>query len=297
MGNIISNFVRGAGHTLFLTLGVSSLSWGQLIPIRTDIAFENPGFFNMAGAMAYDANRHRLAAADNGRDIVYIFDLTDRSFRTIEQDISAVSYTGLAFDNNGFLYIAREKNSVILKISPELGKIDSLDLSLIVPENFQPGRMAVANNGDIFTIDTEARIVYQFNNANKLVRKISEKLRRPDGIFIRQSGEILISDKGVYPLLRFSSTGDYSGVLSRPEDPTSQLSYSASGLAADQRGWLYTLNITSNRVLRFDPTGVIRTEWTPEAPFFPKDIAIDKFDNIYISESGTGRIVVYRGKD
>ncbi|OGC90958.1 MAG: hypothetical protein A2W25_07700 [candidate division Zixibacteria bacterium RBG_16_53_22] len=269
-----------------------AVSWGQFSIVESGYPFENPGFLATAGVMAYDSGRHRLAISDQARETIFIFDLTDKSFQAIDSDNRIMSPAGLAFDRTGVIYITQQDYPVILRIGPDFNILDSIVLDEIFTDDISPGRIAIGAQGNLFVSDIKHRAVCQFDTSGRFINKIREKLKRPDGIFVNLSGEIYIADKGIDPILQFSAGGKFMRNLSRPEDPTGQSSYSASGLAFDQRGWLYTLDITHNQVVRLDPTGVSLEEWAPEPPFFPKDIVIDKYGNIYISESGLGRVLI-----
>jgi streptogramin lyase len=261
-------------------------------------AFENPGFLSLAGVLAYDNPRHRLAVLDEGQDAIYIFDLTDRSFQTIETGRGYYRATGIAFGRDGALFICQEKSPIVVIVTPESNATDTLDLTSSAPEKFRPGRIHIGPREEIFILDTEGKSIYRFDSAGELLAKISENLRHPDGILSRASGGIFIADKGFDPIRQFDSSGEYVRDLTRPELPTEQSNFAASGLAADQRGWFYTIDYTHNKMTVFDPTGVNRIEWAPDIPpFFPRDIAIDKLDNIYISETGAGRVLVVRRVD
>ncbi len=269
-----------------------TLARGQLAILESGFEFENPGFMGSADLMAYDAGRHRLAISDDARDVLYVFDLTDKSYQVIGENINIEGLAGLAYDRAGILHISRKESRAIARVGPDLNEANSIELEGAFDEDFSPGRIAVADDGDLIITDNKHRAICRFDSAGKLINRFTEKLRRPDGIFIQPSGEIFIADKGINPILLFSPKGEYIGNLSRPEDPTQQFSFSTSGLAVDQRGWVYTLDITHNKVVWYDPTGVSREEWAPEQPFFPRDIVIDKYDDVYVSDSGLGRVMV-----
>jgi sugar lactone lactonase YvrE len=267
-----------------------SNSYGQFVVQESDYAFAKPGFLASPGLMAYDYGRHRLAIVDEAREAIIVFDLNDGTYQSIETDSYFKKPAGLAFARNGNLFITHDGSRAIRIFSPELTASDSAALEF--SDDLAPGRITVADNGDLYILDLENRMVCQFDSDGIFIRKITEKLRRPDGIAVGPSGEVFVADKGVDPVLQYSTNGKYVRNLSRPEDPTGQESFNATGLAFDQRGWIYTIDATHNKLVRYDPTGVSREEWSPEPPFFPKDIVIDKYDNVYVSESGLGNILM-----
>jgi len=258
-------------------------------------AFEEPGFLSAAGQLAYDDSRHRLAMIDEGRDMIMVFNLTDHSHISLGLNGELGRPNSLAFDKNGFLYILQDDNDGALKYRPELEFPDTLELSQNFIDKFRPSRIAIGNNFEILVADKENKAVIIFDKNGGAVRLFTDKLRSPDGLMAIKSGSIFVADKGADPIIEYSRAGEFVRHLAAAEDPALKFNISAGGLATDQRGWFYTLDITNNRVISMDPTGVNRIEWrSPEPAFFPRDIAIDKFDDIYISEGGLGRVMVIR---
>ena len=281
---------------LFLTsLFIPSMVRGQLREIALGYRFEESGFLSTPGPLTYDASRHRLAIADRGPRLVYIFDLTDKTYQTLGVDQELLPAVGLAFDPRGNLYIALDDIPNLLIYEFQSAMPDTMNLSLILPPEYKrPERIAIGSDNTKYIIDRDRSVVYMVDLENKYIGKINEKLKKPDGVGVTKSGEILIADKGIDPILIYNPSGIFERRFSRPEAPTAQIGYRASGLAIDQLGWIYTLDLTNNKVIIYDPTGVSKTEWAPdEQPFFPADIVIDRYDHIFISEGGTGRVITF----
>jgi hypothetical protein len=273
---------------------IPGIAASQLLEKEAGYSFEAAGFLSLPGALAYDQSRHRLAIADNGRDIIYVVDLTDKSSQTLGENEMLSNPTSMAFDQYGDLFITQGKYPLLLEFKYGNDYADTIRLdSISTDRQIKPTRISIDSHGLKYICDRDAAIVYILNLDNTLLFKIARQLKRPDGITVLPSGEILVADKGLDPILVFSPRGGFERRLSRPESPTAQFSFNASGLAIDQRGWIYTLDLTRSKIIWFDPTGVNRVEWAPEASFFPEDIAIDRYDNIYISERGSGRVRIF----
>jgi sugar lactone lactonase YvrE len=285
---IVSLFLISISLLMLFSVSVDA----QFIEQHKGYAFENPGFLSIPGALSYDSGRHRLAIADKGRQIVYLFDLTDHSYQTLGADKELGEPAGLAFSRQGTLFIVEEKSPYILKFPYSVDQPETLKIGLS-DGSIHPGKIYVKSDGGILIADNDHAAIYSIDSAGVLTGKITDKLRQPDGIMVDLSGEILVADKGVDPILVFSPRGEFERKLTRPESPTSQFSFAASGLAVDQCGWIYTLDMTREQIVTFDPTGVNRLEWAPEAPFFPEDIAIDRYNTIYVSESGSGSVRIF----
>jgi streptogramin lyase len=266
----------------------------QFVENHFRYAFENPGFLSLPGPLAYDAQRHRLAVSDGGRGLIFIFDLADRTaYQTLGSDIQLKEPQGLAFDSKGALYVTQKDSPRLLRFTLTTVQPDTIQLKL-AGNDIHPGKMAIDAGGRIFLADNDKAAIYVFDAGDSLIATITKKLRQPAGILIESSGNILVADRGIDPILEFSSDGELLRRLSRPESPTSQVSFAASGLARDQSGWIYTLDNTHFKLIAHDPSGVNRVEWAPsEPPFFPEDIAIDRYGYIYISERGSGQVRIF----
>jgi streptogramin lyase len=282
--------------TLLLTLALEAIpALAQLTERPLGYRFEESGFLSMPGVLAYDAGRHRLAIADKGARLIYIFDLTDKTYLTIGADRDLPEPTGMAFDSRGSLYVALDKTPYLLIYKFQADIPDTLNIISILPSELKkPSRIYIDHDGFKYLIDSDKNDIIIINPDNSYVRTISDKLKRPDGILMTNGGELIIADKGFDPILVFNPNFEFERRFTRPESPTSQFSYSASSLASDHRGWIYTLDITRNRVIIFDPTGVSETDWTPQnSAFFPVDIAIDRYDHIFIGDSGSGSVKTF----
>lgn len=280
---------------LFFFLGAGNRLSAQLMEKPAGYAFEQTGFLDIGSALACDNNRHRLAIADKGRDLIYIFDLNDQTWQSIGDNQALVEPISLSFSIAGDLYVlVKDSQALIYRIGNDFS--ETLDLSQVDPErSIQPTRITLSPDNKIYLAEREKSVIYVLDETGRPLQKIKSNLKRPDGILIRKSGELVVADKGIDPVLIFSPQGEFIRRLSRPEAPTAQFSFSASGLAQDQRGWIYTLDVTRSQVVWYDPTGYSQNQWAPAPPFFPIDIAIDKFDNIYILESGSGRVMIFTG--
>ncbi len=298
MRNYLKIFLGVVVLIAFYSVLAISTSNAQFIEKKIGLPCEDRGYFSMPSAISYDQLRNRLAVSDKARGLIYIFDLTDMSSDIIGQNIQIKEPVGLAFNGNGDIFIAQNGLPFILHFKYDSDSGDSIFLDQADSARAaNPAKIYIDSQGRMFIIDKSDNSITIYNDKGKYIKKLDFKFKNPGGILVNSSGDILISDKGYDPIMIFSKDGSFNRRLTRPESTTDQYSFNASGLAIDQRGWIYTLDVSRNKLMSYDPTGITRTSWAPsESPFFPVDIAIDRNDNIYVLESGNGNIrVLSRG--
>ena len=179
---------------------------------------------------------------------------------------------GLAFDANGFLYIADSGNHAVRMISPG-GAISSAAGNGF--SGFRgdggpataallnsPSAVAVDPNGDVFIADS----------ANHRVRRINR-----GGIVTTYAGN------GT-PGLAYEGSAAVFAQLNQPR-----------GLAFDAAGNLYIADTGNNRVRRVDLTGLLTTIGEP-AFAAPRGIAIAPDGSVYVADTGKHRICQITGE-
>jgi hypothetical protein len=280
--------------TMTAFMGTANSIFAQMSVEYMGYQIEQPGFFSIPSVMAYDAPRNRLAIADRGCNLVYIYNLEDQAFETIGESNELKAPIGLAFNAKGDIFISQNKINFLLVYRFGLSVPESLTITSEYPEDrIFPGRIYIGIDQSFLIADQSRPIVYRVGSDGKLISQITDNLRSPNGLLIKSDGHIIIADRGIDPVNIYSKDGDFLRRLNIPEPLSNKKSYTAAGLAVDQSGWLYSLNTSQSKVIWYDPAGVNRSEWGPtNQPFFPIDISIDKFNRIYVLDSGAGKIWV-----
>lgn len=173
---------------------------------------------------------------------------------------------GLAFDANGFLYVADSGNHAVRIIAPS-GAISSTAGNGF--SGFRgdggpataallnsPSAVAVDPNGDVFIADT----------ANHRVRRINR-----GGILTTYAGS------GI-PGLAYEGSAAVFAQLNEPR-----------GMAFDAAGNLYIADTANNRIRRVDLTGLLTTIGEPVFAS-PRGVTVASNGNVYVADTGKHRI-------
>ena len=172
------------------------------------------------------------------------------------------------------------------------------------PKHMQkPGYVAYAPDGKLWVADTGNNRVLGFvrNQDGRLVASTAPAptgLSRPLGIGTDPDGDLYIVDSGNDRVRRYTAALAHQADLGSSGSGDAQLR-DPHGIAIVQRTepLLYVADTGNNRVeiLRRDGTFVGRlTEAHDHRPLSaPEDVAVDAAGNVYVAETGKGRIVQY----
>jgi sugar lactone lactonase YvrE len=229
---------------------------------------------------------------------------------------------GLALDNAGNLFIADNASHRIRKVTPD-GNISTVVGSTArYSGDGGPAAAAQLNWPTGLAFDAAGNL-YIADTANQVVRKVSSKgiittvatgLNQAEGVAADAAGNLYIADSFVYD----DGCGDFSytgSVLKVTPDGTASTIVKAApgagvlspkGIAADAAGNLYVADAISDEVLRISSSGAVTTAagnagaqvYACPAEYVnfktqlicPEGVAVDRSGNLYVSDTGHGRI-------
>lgn len=194
----------------------------------------------------------------------------------------------IAVDKAGYIWVAEEDNDWISKFDSDGNFIDTF----IIAADFETD-----NRSDTFNL-----------------------VWKPLGVAFDSTNSVYISNYGNNLVLKFDAEGG-PRILNRHESllTASDLAKAAQKgtgdsefddpyyLAIDSKDNLYVVDRGNNRVQKFDPDGEFLLRWgrnggdgTPgdgEGEFdYPHEIAIDRYDNVYVADTKNKRVQVFDSK-
>ncbi len=218
---------------------------------------------------------------------------------------------GVAFDGAGNLYVADTGNFRVRTIPPD-GTIRS-SFQLIVtgtrgrPFPADPHGIAIDSSGNAFVSSPSLGSILRVAPNGAFVT-IVRGLRQPTGLALDSAGNLYIAETGDNRIVKRTPDGNIltlsSGAGIRARARAVPTWNAPEGLAIDGRGNLYVSDTGNHRVRRMSPDGSIVTvagrgapgsdgDGGPAVAAFlrsPRGLAADAAGNIYIADTGNGRV-------
>jgi sugar lactone lactonase YvrE len=225
--------------------------------------------------------------------------------------------SGVAVDAKGNLYIADTKNNHIRRVTPD-GTISTFATSLPVGKGLVellnlPAGVAVDAAGNLYISDTSDNQIRKVDT-NGVVSIVAgngkpafagdgglataASLNAPGGVAVDTAGNLYIADTGNSRVRKVDTNGVIGTLV--PTNPA----YLPSGVTVDAAGNLYVANTNGQDALKVGANGVTSTLAGNGNQAFagdgglatgaglnqPKGVAIDPSGNLYIADTGNGRV-------
>ena len=158
---------------------------------------------------------------------------------------------------------------------------------------FEIGSIWVDKAGDIYVTTGDSFLKIDKNWNQVLIQGGQRQLTLPSAIAVHDSGRIFVLD--LYGINVFDDQGTFlfSFCPSGPEE--GECDYSGD-LTFDSKGFLYIVEGHNNRVQKFTSNGDFILSWSrtvKENFAAPYNISIDASDNLYITDLGLDKVLVF----
>jgi sugar lactone lactonase YvrE len=242
-----------------------------------------------------DSGVHRIVRVDNGGN--YLSDFVDGSLLS--------GPTGMAFDNDGNLYVADSFANTILKFDGQTGAslgvfADATD-GLTGPSalQFRAGSLYVANLGSPITA-TFGTTVQKYDVSNGIGTNFGSGHNGPDGLLFDSTGNLYVSQSQANTVTKF----DASGAALPPNLADSSISWPAGLAFIPNSDDLLIANVTGQKIIKFDGTNystllTLDSNFTaavfgaPGFDFFPVGVTFTDDDTFLVSSSAAGMILEF----
>ncbi len=291
----------------------------------------NPDFIVKWGKIGADTGNfsHPYSVATDSSGNVYVADSVNNRIQKFTANGAFItswgtlgsgdgqfnSPTGVAVDKSGNVFVTDTNNHRVQKFTANGSYIKQWGTYGMANENFMsPRAIAVDSSGNVYVTDSGSLVrVRKFTNDGVFIRALPEEgegaFRLPRGIAVDSSGNIYISDSLDNYVQKFNSSGisvktwgkvGTAGYLPGTGDGEFT---SPMGLAVDNAGNLYVMDMGNSRVQKFNSSGAFVSKWgtsgSGEGQFNGSwGIAIDsQGNNIYVADTLNQRIQKFSYKN
>jgi len=191
----------------------------------------------------------------------------ERMWPVLEQPWYFTEPYDVAIDNDGYVYVVNENNSLIQKFTADgqlvtqWGKEGSGDGEMETPHG-----IAADNNGCVYVTDTNNHRIQKFTADGQFVTRWGEEgsgdgeFDRPYGIAADSTGYIYVADTYNHRIQKFTAKGEFVSKWGMGEQD-----FNPHSIAADNKGeYIYVADTYNKRILKFTTNGE-PVEWGDES--------------------------------
>ena len=261
---------------------------------------QDVGILGLIGGVFFDEIKKRLYVTDSSNCRILSYDSEFNYLSALHPKGDLTNPTSILRTIDGrFLVVEPSKRNVIV-IDVAQKSINSLDLAE-VPDSvtFNPGRMAIDSDGNIYIIDRANNRILAFNSNLKFNKEvIRESKIRFNDIKVDGDGNIYTLstlegiarkyDRSGKKILEFGSRGKGKDEFSFP-----------TSLAVDNKGLIYIVDQHKNKILVFDRRGKFvfnfsRLGWIEGRLATPSYIFINNSDTIFVVDRDNSRVSIFK---
>lgn len=253
-------------------------------------------------AVALWNNKFYVTDAKNGRVVVFkddgspLFDFKGGGVHSPLGSKLIYPY-GIAINSRGEVYVADVTAGKVIIFS-ESGQALRL-LTLLPGRRFvaKPLVLTFDSENNLYVAEAKTGKVYVYDARDKLRAIVGDgKLSYPNGIAVKNNGDIYVSDSNRQRILVYNQFG----VLRRKIDRgRGDKTFLPRGLAFDRDGHLLVADTLNSQIIEFNDNGREISKWgNPGTALdqlnFPNGIAFSPDGKLYVVDRGNNRVVIWK---
>lgn len=203
---------------------------------------------------------------------------------------------GLAFDDEGNLYVADFGNDRIQKFDRELRVLAAWGKKGKLPGDFDQPCGVATGPGGVYVADTWNGRVQVFDRDGKFVRALVGDFYGPRGIAVARDGNVYVADTGNNRIARFDPEGKRVAQWGKAGSAPGELGHPV-GIALDTKGRVYVCDNDNARLQVFDKGGkllnVIPVPGWRATVFSEPMVAVDGRGTVWVTVPAEGEVRSY----
>ncbi|MBU4259030.1 MAG: NHL repeat-containing protein [Proteobacteria bacterium] len=286
---------------LFLIVPLKAYSKEDAINIITTLSGnQDIGMLGLIGGVFFDENKNRLYVTDSSNCRILSYDSEFNYLSALHPKGDLKNPTSIlgAIDGRFLVVEPSKRNVVVIDVAQK--SINSLDLAEVPDsDTFNPGRMAIDSDGNIYIIDRANNRILVFNSNLKFNKEV---IRESKIIFndikVGKQGDIYTLstlegiarkyDRSGKKILEFGGRGKGRDEFSFP-----------TSLAVDNKGLIYIVDQHKNKIFVFDRQGKFvfnfsRPGWIEGCLATPSYIFINNSDTIFVVDRDNSRVSIFK---
>jgi len=210
---------------------------------------------------------------------------------------------GLAFDNQGNIYIADTGNNRVVKCDAEGGFLKEAGGFGWGEGQFNQPTSATLDYGlNLYVVDSQNKRVSRYDKNLNFISLIEPEpisdfrgLGTLYGIAVNSAGEIFLSDTENDWLVKLNSFLQYESIFGGFTSGLGALS-NPGGIALDQSGKIYVADSGKRRVVVFDPFGNFLKEFGSDVLQQPQGLTVNSAGEILVADSKKNQIFIFNSE-
>ena len=219
---------------------------------------------------------------------------------TTDQDLAFYAPAGLAIDNTGYIYLADNGLSRIVKFANSLLFANWGGPSRDEGKFYKPSGVATGSDGYLYVLDYGNDRVQKFTSDGKFIGKWGTngqglgEFAHPEGIAVDSSGYVYVADTSNHRIQKFTSDGDFIREWGTQGQGLGELFY-PHGITVDGSGYVYVSDTDNDRIQKFNPDGIPVLVWGSAGEGdgeleYPVGIAVDSDGYVYVADTNNDRV-------
>lgn len=257
--------------------------------------------------VAYDGD-DRIYVTEPTKDTIVVFDADGKNGRIFVKDDRTVAKPALAdylvirplgidVDANGDVYVASMEKAAVVVFDSAGNKLREIPVMAPRYLHVEDGVLYVLSKGTLYVYDTNGTEIGRWGTYGRG----PDQMSYPCGVTVTKDGTILVADTNNYRIVALSPDLEPVWIFGKaavtPEEQNARLLASPTGLALNDEGTIFMVDMLNSFIRLFNPSGGMVGDPLGEAGdldnqfYYPTAIDFMGDDLFVIADQGNDRVL------